>query len=96
MFNMFELGQIVITRGINLLMSKDQSFNQFLSGVLYLYGCCYWGDTCPEDKISNDEAVKAGNLRIHSVYIYPKLNKEIWIITEADRSVTTILLPEEY
>lgn len=52
-----------------------------------------WGDLGPEDKASNDEALRNGG-RLLSSY---KLNgKKMWIITEADHSVTTILLPEEY
>jgi hypothetical protein len=49
---------------------------------------------CPEDKGENEKAV-ANGFRILSVYeVMP--DKRIWIITEADRSSTTILLPDEY
>jgi hypothetical protein len=53
-----------------------------------------WGDLCPEDKQANDEAV-ADDLRILSAY---RLNDgtKVWVITECDRSATTVLLPEEY
>ena len=50
---------------------------------------------CQEDKNENNLAVKAGNLRIFSAYEHPTLPK-IWIITEADRSATTVLFPDEY
>ena len=52
-----------------------------------------WGDVCEEDKQSNNQAlINCG--RLLSSY---KLGDEtIWIITEADRSATTILLPSEY
>ena len=53
-----------------------------------------WGNMCEEDKNQNDLAVEEG-LRIHSSY-KDRNNKEFWIITEYDRSVTTILLPEDY
>lgn len=53
-----------------------------------------WGTVFREDGKSNDNAVINGNYSIHSVYPFGK--KSIWIITEWDRSVTTILLPEEY
>ena len=53
-----------------------------------------WGDTCESDARTNEEALHSGN-RIISWY---QVSKElrIMIITEADRSATTILLPEEY
>jgi hypothetical protein len=53
-----------------------------------------WGDVPADDAASNDAAVKDGE-RIQSVY-HLSTGVEIWIITEADRSVTTILLPEDY
>lgn len=52
------------------------------------------GDLCREDKQANRDALKTG-ARIFSSYKISDLLK-IWIITEADRSVTTLLLPEEY
>jgi hypothetical protein len=56
-----------------------------------------WGDMEDEDKNENDLAVKAGDLRIFSAYKTDIEGAEkIWIITEADRSVTTILLPSDY
>ena len=53
-----------------------------------------WGDTCESDARANEEALRSGN-RIISWY---QVSKElrIMIITEADRSATSILLPEEY
>ena len=50
-----------------------------------------------EDKSENDLAVKRGDLRIFSAYETDIENVgKIWIITEADRSATTILLPSDY
>jgi hypothetical protein len=61
-----------------------------------------WGNCCDEDKATNDEAVKAG-FRILSAYPLDPAKpckgwgeNTLWIITEADRSVTTFLLPSEY
>lgn len=53
-----------------------------------------WGEVCPEDWRSNDQAIRAG-MRILSAY-RTKTGQKFWIITEADRSATTILLPEDY
>ena len=53
-----------------------------------------WGEVCPEDWHSNDQAISRG-MRILSAY-RSKTGQKFWIITEADRSATTILLPEDY
>ena len=53
-----------------------------------------WGDVCAEDKEANETALQFGG-RLFSVYHNSK-GVKFWIITEADRSVTTILLPSEY
>lgn len=52
-----------------------------------------WGELDPEDKAENDTALITG-ARIFSAYIFDTV--KLWVITEADRSATTILLPEEY
>jgi len=52
-----------------------------------------WGDLCADDKAANDLAVTDGD-RILSAYSIGA--GKLWVITEHDRSVTTILLPEEY
>ena len=52
-----------------------------------------WGELCREDKTANNEALKEG-WRVMSAYTVE--GNTIWIITEADRSVTTALLPSEY
>ena len=53
-----------------------------------------WGDINQEDKKTNDLAVEMGE-RILSGYTLPDGTK-VWVITESDRSATTILLPDEY
>jgi len=53
-----------------------------------------WGDLCDEDRRSNDAALKNGDRLFSSYRITPDL--KLWIITEWDRSVTTLLLPSEY
>ena len=59
-----------------------------------------WGDVCDSDKRANDRALKNG-CRLLSVYHTPALGDKkretkLWIITEADRSATTVLLPSDY
>ena len=88
---LFPLGATVATPGaLAALMECDQSANGFLER----HALGDWGELCEEDRQANDEAI-ADDLRILSSY---RLNDgtKIWIITEADRSVTTVLLPEEY
>jgi hypothetical protein len=53
-----------------------------------------WGDCCPEDRAANDMALADGS-RLFSVYHSANRTK-FWIITEWDRSLTTVLLPEDY
>lgn len=91
----FELGRVVVTTSIDMLMTTDSSFCSFVQVSLGKYVQCDWGDTCAEDRKNNDEALNDGE-RILAVYIDNLTNKTIWIITEWDRSVTTILFPEEY
>ena len=90
----FELGQIVMTRGIADAMEDNEVFKSEVNHAFAKYTNCDWGNTCAEDSIMNDEAVETGDDRLLAVYSTSKGN--IWIITEWDRSVTTILFPEEY
>lgn len=53
-----------------------------------------WGDLAPEDAAANDEALVAGG-RLFSAY-HLTTGVKVWIITEADRRASTLLLPEEY
>lgn len=92
----FKLGKLVMTKRI-ADKAKDVDNLRFACEVdvaLSRYIKCDWGDTCEEDAELNDEAVKNGDDRILAVYNTSQ--GKIWIITEWDRSVTTILFPDEY
>ncbi len=91
----FETGQLICTRSIAGRLESDRKFSSFVQPSFGRYLGSDWGDTCEEDKAMNDEALK-DNERIFAVYIYPETGETIWIITEWDRSVTTILFPSEY
>jgi len=91
----FPLGQTVMTRGVADRIAVDTKFAEFTMASLKRHANRDWGDLCEDDKKENELALKQGNLRLFSAYQHPILPK-IWIITEADRSVTTILFPEEY
>jgi hypothetical protein len=54
-----------------------------------------WGDLSDDDMAENEFSLKEG-FRLLSSYQLPDTGEKIWIITEADRSITTLLLPEEY
>ena len=88
---LFPAGQIVATPGaLALLEQANRSPLEFLSR--HLRGD--WGDLCPEDKTENELSLKHV-FRLLSSYPVTEIEK-LWIITEADRSVTTLLLPAEY
>jgi hypothetical protein len=88
---LFPAGQIVATPGaLALLEHADISPFEFLSR--HLRGD--WGDLCQDDKTENELSLKQG-FRLVSSYRVSEA-RTIWIITEADRSVTTLLLPDEY
>ncbi|MGA7847901.1 MAG: hypothetical protein WCA13_02250 [Terriglobales bacterium] len=53
-----------------------------------------WGDLCPDDKAENELSLKNGFRLVSSYQVMD--TEKLWIITEADRSVTTLLLPAEY
>lgn len=77
-------------------MRDNPAFETYVYTCLSRYILCDWGDTCEEDKHMNDDAVKNGE-RILAEYREPNHESwRIWIITEWDRSATTILFPEEY
>ncbi|MET3448176.1 hypothetical protein [Ralstonia sp. 1138] len=53
-----------------------------------------WGELCEADRLQNVLAVNTGQ-RVVSSYLLPT-GQKVWIITEADRVLTTVLLPEDY
>jgi hypothetical protein len=89
----FQQGQVVLTRG-----AFEADFGQWMADCYVRHLAGDWGDLGEEDKAANEDALKSG-LRLFSAYTRKKeggKEDRIWIITEADRSTTTILLPEEY
>lgn len=85
----FSLGRIVITRNaLDVLSSDDvwESLKRHANGD--------WGDVCEGDDELNDDALISEG-RLLSVYS-DRSGTRFWIITEWDRSATTILLPEDY
>ena len=89
----FPLGRIVWTRGVNDRVAVDTLFAKFVVDSLKRHANCDWGELSAEDKRENDFSLDK-QLRLLSSYQHGGI--KIWIISEADRSVTTILFPEEY
>ncbi len=88
---LFPLGSVHLTIGAREALSESNELpNEFLA----LHQSGNWGEVCKEDAQENIFSVKEG-FRILSSYRTSK-NVKIWCITEACRSSTTILLPEEY
>ena len=88
--SLFPLGRVVATpRALRLLADADVDALSLLGR--HVRGD--WGEVPPEDARENEFSVREG-FRILSSY--PVGNHRLWIITEADRSSTCILLPEDY
>jgi hypothetical protein len=86
-----ELGQVMATPGALQEMAANGMHPALL---LMRHRQGDWGEVCAADKRANDRAAKEGE-RILSAHRLPN-GEKVWIITEWDRSYTTLLLPEEY
>lgn len=87
----FDLGDVVATRSaLDALHESDEAAEFYLNR----HASGDWGIVSAPDARLNDIAVRDG-ARILSAYIVQS-GVRIWIITEADRSATTVLLPEDY
>ena len=92
----FDLGQTVVTPGA--LKALEEAVGEIPGLVLLLamlqrHGSGDWGEVCAEDRKANERALEDGT-RILSAYTVEGV--KLWIITEADRSSTCVLLPSEY
>ncbi len=88
---LFPLGQVVATPGaLDALEEAEQSPIEFLQR----HQAGDWSEMVEEDQEENRRSVENG-LRVFSSYTM-KSDKKLWVITEWDRSVTTLLLPQEY
>lgn len=85
----FELGQLLITP-----RAQEAVPQQEVLIALRRHAAGDWGDTGPEDWQANELSLREG-FRLLSVY-HTRTGLAFWVITEADRASTTILLPSEY
>jgi hypothetical protein len=88
---LFPLGQTVATPGA---LDALASTGEFPQTFLDRHATGDWGEVDAEDQQANQDALRYGE-RLLSAY-RTSAGVRLWVITEADRSVTTILLPEEY
>ena len=85
----FPLGTVFVTRGANDTLTAEETMD-----ALCRHATGDWGSLDHDDQAANDRALADGS-RLLSRYL-ARTGKAFWIITEADRSATTVLLPEEY
>lgn len=95
----FSSDRCVLTRGVNEKMKESEEFLRFVQISIGKHFAGDWGEMDEEDKKENEFALRTATARLMSVYIFHKGKEDetkIWIITEWNRSVTTVLFPEEY
>jgi len=89
---LFDLGRVVATpRAMALLVSAGEN----PARLLERHASGDWGEVPPEDARENGRSLKYG-WRVVSSYPVGDAGERVWVITEADRSSTCILLPSEY
>lgn len=88
-----KLGKTVMTRRIANLIDKNENFSKDIIKALRRYINKDWGELCQDDKEANDLALKTNDRLLAT---YNTVEGKIYIITEWDRSYTTILFPDEY
>ena len=84
----FPLGQLVITRAASGRLTPEE-----IADAIVRHARGDWGDLSPDDAAANELALREG-FRLLSAY--GRGDRRFWVITEADRSVTTVLMPEDY
>lgn len=89
----FPVGNVLITRAVQSLIENDE-----LNPIPYLkrHAVGDWGEICSEDWESNQWALENGERLLSCYDINAEGESRLWIITEADRSSTTMLLPSDY
>lgn len=100
MARVFEIGKLVATDAVYELMESNNDFKSFVSMCVNRYILNDWGDTLPEHRKENDEAVRKGG-RVIAFYHIPEeieetFEDQLWLVTEEDRSKTTIMFVSDY
>ena len=92
----FRMGNTVITRTLDAAINENPEAQAELMQCYERYRICDWGDSSINDQEENDQAILKADRRILASYKLKSIGREIWIITEWDRSATTFLFPEDY
>ena len=92
--SIFTMGNLVMTRAINDTIADNESFAKEITSALRRYISADWGDLSLRDKSLNDSAVETGTDRILAAYHTTK--GKVYIVTEWDRSYTTIMFAQDY
>lgn len=92
LITLFPAGHVIATRGALDLLDRAGANATIL---LRRHQCGDWGDVCTADAAENTRSIEYGG-RLLSAYKLGAAREPVWIITEYDRSATTLLLPEEY
>ena len=85
----FPLGQCVMTSSANASVHREDMIEAIIR-----HGKGDWGALCEADRLANEHSLAVGG-RLFSVY-FDRNHVKFYIITEWDRSATTVLLPEDY
>ena len=88
----FKLGRLVMTNEMHNCITKDTNFDSEVATAFKRYVKGDWGNISEEDKLINEEALNEGGTLMGA---YDTSKGEIWIITEGNRSITTILFTDE-
>jgi hypothetical protein len=91
----FDPGLLYMSRGVGDKIGGDREFGKFCAQCYVRHITGDWGELDDEDKAANELALAEG-YRLLSHYSFQGDKTRIWVITEADRSATTILFPDEY
>jgi hypothetical protein len=85
----FPLGELYVTAAVDKTLAPED-----IRAALVRHARGDWGDVCEDDRKENELSLTEG-YRLLSVY-HDRNGVKFWIITERDRSVTTVLLPDDY
>jgi hypothetical protein len=93
------LGRIVVSASVHERVALDSDFHAFTVACLHRHEASDWGDLDDDDRAANERAL-TGDGRVLSAYDVPPgyelPDDQLWIVTEADRSATTLLWPSDY
>lgn len=90
----FSLGEVFLTSGVASFMKEYDIPYSEITNLLNRHANGDWGNLSENDKEMNEQALRSGNDRILSKY--KLLFEDVYVITESDRSYTTIMFPSEY